>query len=40
MFRPITNTFTSCFEIPGLKFRILFTLGLLVICRLMVWIHI
>ncbi len=30
--------FTNTFKIPGLKSRILFTLGLLVICRLMAWI--
>jgi preprotein translocase subunit SecY len=34
MFRSIIHTF----KIPGLKSRILFTLGLLAICRLMAWI--
>jgi hypothetical protein len=34
MFRFIINTIT----IPGLQSRILFTLGLLAICRLMAWI--
>ena len=32
--------FTNAFRIPGLKSRILFTLGLLAICRLMSWISI
>jgi len=35
MFCSITNTF----KIPGLKSRIVFTLGLLAICRLMAWIN-
>ena len=34
MFHSITNTF----KIPGFKSRILFTLGLLAICRLLAWI--
>jgi preprotein translocase subunit SecY len=34
MFRSITNTF----KIPGLQSRILFTLGVLAICRLTAWI--
>jgi preprotein translocase subunit SecY len=40
MFRSIANTFTNCFKIPELKSRILFTLGILAICRLMAWIRI
>ncbi|MGA2179749.1 MAG: preprotein translocase subunit SecY [Verrucomicrobiota bacterium] len=40
MFRSIANTFANCFKIPELKSRILFTLGLLAICRLMAWIRI
>jgi len=40
MFRSIANTFANCFKIPELKSRILFTLGLLAICRLMTWIRI
>jgi preprotein translocase subunit SecY len=38
MFRNIYNTFLNCFKIPELKSRILFTLGVLVICRLMSFI--
>jgi preprotein translocase subunit SecY len=38
MFRSITNTFTNCFKIPELKSRILFTLGILTVCRLMAFI--
>ena len=40
MFRSIANTFANCFKIPELKSRILFTLGLLAVCRLMAWIRI
>ena len=40
MFRNIFNTFVNCFKIPELKSRILFTMGLLAICRLMTWIRI
>jgi preprotein translocase subunit SecY len=40
MFRSIANTFANCFKIPELKSRILFTLGVLAICRLMAWIRI
>jgi preprotein translocase subunit SecY len=40
MFRSIYNTFVNCFKIPELKSRILFTLGVLAICRLMAWIRI
>jgi len=38
MFRSIANTFTNCFKIPELKSRILFTLGILTVCRLMAFI--
>ena len=34
MFAAIANTFTNCFKIPELKSRILYTLGVLAICRL------
>jgi len=40
MFRSITNPFANGFKIPELKSRILFTLGILAVCRLMVWIRI
>ncbi len=40
MFSSIINTFVNCFKIPELKSRILFTLMMLAICRLMAWIHI
>jgi preprotein translocase subunit SecY len=40
MFRNIANTFANCFKIPELKSRILFTLGVLAICRLMSFITI
>ena len=40
MFRNIFNTFANCFKIPELKSRILFTLGVLAICRLMAYITI
>jgi preprotein translocase subunit SecY len=40
MFRSIANTFVNCFKIPELKSRILFTLGMLAVCRLMAWIRI
>ena len=35
MFRAIANTFANCFKIPELKSRIIFTLLLLGICRVM-----
>jgi preprotein translocase subunit SecY len=38
MFRSIFNTFANCFKIPELKSRILFTLMLLGVCRLMAYI--
>ena len=40
MFRNIFNTFANCFKIPELKSRILFTLGLLAVCRLLSFITI
>ena len=40
MFRSIANTFANCFKIPELKSRILFTLGLLAVCRVMAYIRI
>ncbi len=40
MLRNIYNTFRNCFKIPELKSRILFTLGVLGICRLMAYITI
>jgi preprotein translocase subunit SecY len=38
MFKAIANTFSNCFKIPELKSRILFTLMLLGICRLIAWV--
>src|SRR5277367_6515588 len=38
MFRNIANTFANCFKIPELKSRILFTLGILAVCRLLAYI--
>jgi preprotein translocase subunit SecY len=38
MFRNILNTFANCFKIPELKSRILFTLGVLAIVRVMSFI--
>ncbi len=38
MFRNIFNTFANCFKIPELKSRILFTFGVLAVCRLMAFI--
>jgi preprotein translocase subunit SecY len=40
MFRNIINTFSNCFKIPELKSRILFTVAVLAICRLMALIPI
>jgi preprotein translocase subunit SecY len=40
MFRSIFNTFANCFKVPELKSRILFTLGMLAVCRLMAYITI
>jgi preprotein translocase subunit SecY len=39
MFRNIANTFANCFKIPELKSRILFTMGVLAVCRLMAFIR-
>src|SRR5688572_19185675 len=38
MFKSIADTFANCFKIPELKSRILFTLMLLAVCRLVAWI--
>jgi preprotein translocase subunit SecY len=38
MLASIANTFVNCFKIPELKSRILFTLGMLAICRLTAYI--
>jgi preprotein translocase subunit SecY len=38
MFKSLVTTFTNCFRIPELKSRILFTLLLLGICRVLAWI--
>jgi preprotein translocase subunit SecY len=40
MFRSIANTLGNCFKIPELKSRILFTFGLLAVCRLLAVIRI
>ena len=40
MFRSIANTLGNCFKIPELKSRILFTLGILAVCRLLAVIRI
>src|SRR6188768_4127866 len=40
MLRSIATTFTHCFRIPELKSRILFTLGILFVCRLIAFIRI
>jgi preprotein translocase subunit SecY len=40
MFRSIANTLANCFKIPELKSRIWFTLGILVVCRLLAVIRI
>ncbi len=34
MFAALANTLRHCFEIPGLKSRILYTMTILAICRL------
>jgi preprotein translocase subunit SecY len=38
MFAAIANTFANCFKIPELKSRIVFTLTLLAICRVVAWV--
>src|ERR1051325_3337470 len=38
MLANIVNTFANCFKIPELKSRILFTLMVLAICRLLAWV--
>jgi len=40
MFRSIASTLSNCFKIPELKSRILFTLGILAVCRLLAVIRI
>ena len=40
MFRSIFKTFANCIKIPELKSRILFTLGVLTVVRLIAWIRI
>src|SRR2546425_12150536 len=40
MLGAIANTFANCFKIPELKSRIIFTVLLLGICRIMAWITI
>lgn len=40
MFANIAQTFANCFKIPELKSRILFTIVLLGICRLVAWVPI
>ncbi|MBU6401302.1 MAG: preprotein translocase subunit SecY, partial [Verrucomicrobia bacterium] len=40
MFASILNTFANCFKIPELKSRILFTVLLLGICRLVAIVHV
>ncbi len=40
MFRSIFTTFGNCAKIPELKSRILFTLGVLVVVRLIAWIRV
>src|SRR6185295_7557021 len=38
MFKSIADTFSNCFKIPELKSRILFTLMLLAVCRIVAWV--
>lgn len=38
MFKTIASTFANCFKIPELKSRILFTLMVLAICRIVAWV--
>ena len=38
MLTAIANTFANCFKIPELKSRIIFTLLVLGICRLIAWV--
>jgi preprotein translocase subunit SecY len=40
MFRSIVNTFANCFKIPELKSRIVFTVVVLMVCRLTAYIRI
>ena len=38
MLQNIFNTFANCFKIPELKSRIIFTICVLGICRVIAWI--
>jgi preprotein translocase subunit SecY len=40
MFKSIADTFANCFKIPELKSRILFTLLLLAVCRVVAWVSV
>ena len=40
MFRNLLNTFANCFKIPELKSRILFTLALLAVARVLAYVPI
>ncbi len=40
MLAAIANTFTNCFKIPELKSRILFTVAILAVCRLIAFVRI
>ena len=40
MFQSIFNTLSNCFKIPELKSRILFTVMVLAICRVVAWVRI
>jgi preprotein translocase subunit SecY len=40
MFRSIANTFANGFKIPELKSRILFTVAILTVCRLIAFVQI
>src|ERR1044071_4861197 len=40
MFKSIADTFANCFKIPELKSRILFTLLLLAVCRIVAWVSV
>jgi preprotein translocase subunit SecY len=40
MFKNIADTFANCFKIPELKSRILFTLLLLIVCRVVAWVSV
>jgi preprotein translocase subunit SecY len=40
MLAAIANTFSNCFKIPELRSRILFTLGVLAVCRVVALVNI